>query len=100
MCVRVSVCVRVSQCRLGEPESVHACGCVCVYEQVCTREHEACVCIHVSTHMCLSMYMNVSVCMCGGMYERVYTHMQMLCCLTAHAYYAIVLRYLTVRTVR
>ena len=53
-----------------------------------TCEHAACVCIHVSAHMCLSMYMNVNVCMCGGACERVYTHMQMLCCLADHAYYA------------
>ena len=67
---------------LGEPESVHAYGCVCVYEQVCTHVSMPPVCVYMWVHM------NVSVCMCGGKYECVYTHMQTLFCLADHAYYA------------
>ena len=49
MCVCVCVCVCEGEPvqGLGEPESVHAYGCVCVYEQVCTRVSMLPVCVYM-----------------------------------------------------
>lgn len=59
---------------LGEPESVHAYGCVCVCEQVCTREHAACVYIHVSTHVSKYVHKCECVHVWGYVWACVYTY--------------------------